>query len=189
MPTLCLCLLMLSCTCCFCKSEMLSAPVSSKYCRAVFADCRSAGREPGTFTATHPKGCQAWLELQMVRAATSSQGLRWSCCKLPDKRELPLSAAIPEASAESMQPFQPFSRSCSLALGFRALGWRSLLGGRVPSGDLHPWVTPLAAGLPAGAALLGLGMRVPDIAGDLHILQDDHHIGGTPNGGYSSRCL
>ena len=88
-----------------------------------------------------------------------------------------------------MQPFQPFSRSCSFALGFRALGWRSLLGAKAPSGDMHPWVTPLAAGLPAGAALLGLGMRVPDTAGDLHTLQDDHHIGRTANGGYSPRCL
>lgn len=88
-----------------------------------------------------------------------------------------------------MQPFQPFSRSCSFALGFRVLGWRSLLGGKGPSGDLHPWVTPLAAGLPAGAALLGLGMRVPDTAGDLHNLQDDHHIGRTPNGGLRIRRL
>ena len=82
-----------------------------------------------------------------------------------------------------MQPFQPsfqpFSRSSSLALGFRALGWRSLLGARAPSGDLQS----LAAVLPADVALLGLGMRVTDRAGDLRPAQDAHHIGWTPYGG------
>ena len=84
-----------------------------------------------------------------------------------------------------MQLFQPFSSSSSCGLGFQALGCRSLLGGRAPSGDLHP----LAAVLPADAALLGLGIRVLDAAGDLHTLQGDRRIGWTTNGGYGPGAL